>query len=150
MDEETIYKFKSYSRLFPSVAFATHTSQVGSTTVCSGATLPSSSVKVLALLCTKSKAAIPKRKRQRGEGNDTQPNTAGEAPLQGTSAENASHRKEDDAGTTSQDPATRRLRTLYVRAQYDETIIETLPLELFRERHPQVLLDYLLSCSCWS
>lgn len=40
-------------------------------------------------------------------------------------------------------------RTIYVRVQYDKTFIETLPLELMRVRHPQVLIDYLLGSSMW-
>lgn len=41
-------------------------------------------------------------------------------------------------------------RHIYIRLQYDKSCIETLPLELMRERHPQVLIDYLLSNSLWS
>ncbi|EPY26950.1 hypothetical protein STCU_05997 [Strigomonas culicis] len=40
-------------------------------------------------------------------------------------------------------------RRLYVRVQYDEVLVETLPLEVMRVRHPQVLIDFLLSTALW-
>ncbi|KAG5474507.1 hypothetical protein LSCM1_03293 [Leishmania martiniquensis] len=40
--------------------------------------------------------------------------------------------------------------SLYVRVQYDKTLITTLPIEVMRVQHPQVLIDYLLSMSVWA
>ncbi|GET90187.1 hypothetical protein, conserved [Leishmania tarentolae] len=40
--------------------------------------------------------------------------------------------------------------SLYVRVQYDKTLITTLPIEVMRMQHPQVLIDYLLSMSVWA
>ncbi|CAJ1990419.1 CS-J3C [Leishmania donovani] len=40
--------------------------------------------------------------------------------------------------------------SLYVRVQYDKAVITTLPIEVMRVQHPQVLIDYLLSMSVWA
>ncbi|KAG5498434.1 hypothetical protein JIQ42_03240 [Leishmania sp. Namibia] len=40
--------------------------------------------------------------------------------------------------------------SLYVRVQYDKALITTLPIEVMRVQHPQVLIDYLLSMSVWA
>ncbi|CAM39808.1 conserved hypothetical protein [Leishmania braziliensis MHOM/BR/75/M2904] len=40
--------------------------------------------------------------------------------------------------------------TLYVRVQYDKSLITTLPIEVMRAQHPQVLIDYLLAMSVWA
>ncbi|KAG5500590.1 hypothetical protein JKF63_03685 [Porcisia hertigi] len=40
--------------------------------------------------------------------------------------------------------------SLYARVQYDKAVIATLPIEVMRMLHPQVLIDYLLSMSVWA
>lgn len=55
-----------------------------------------------------------------------------------------------DKTTTFSSDEQKPERHIYFRLQYDKSCIETLPLELMRERHPQVLIDYLLSSSMWS
>lgn len=69
----------------------------------------------------------------------------------GAMDEETSARKEmKDATNVSSAQAHKPQRHIYFRLQYDKSCIETLPLELMRERHPQVLIDYLLSNSLWS
>ncbi|CBZ28632.1 conserved hypothetical protein [Leishmania mexicana MHOM/GT/2001/U1103] len=52
----------------------------------------------------------------------------------------------DSCDTTEQKPTA----SLYVRVQYDKALITTLPIEVMRVQHPQVLIDYLLSMSVWA
>eukprot|EP00796_Vickermania_ingenoplastis_P004649 gene4649-3351_t len=52
-------------------------------------------------------------------------------------------------GPSSADRTPTPKRSIYVRVQYGQSMIETLPLELMRGRHPQVLIDYLLGGSMW-
>nr|CCC95754.1 hypothetical protein, unlikely [Trypanosoma congolense IL3000] len=41
-------------------------------------------------------------------------------------------------------------RSIYVRVQFEKAVIDTLPLEVMREKYPQVLIDYLLSTAVWA
>lgn len=139
MDAKDILRFRSLSRCFPGAPFAKATPQVGCSSSAGGWTpsggggsSPGPGVKVLALLCSSGGiVAEPSRKRSRS-GSD------GDAAEGATGVEDANQ------------PPPRRQRHLYVRVQYDKTLVETLPVEVMRERHPQVLIDYLLSCSVWS
>lgn len=62
----------------------------------------------------------------------------------------AKKKQKEDKSTTFVADEQKPERYIYFRLQYDKSCIETLPLELMRERHPQVLIDYLLSSSMWS
>lgn len=57
-----------------------------------------------------------------------------------------------EASSTRSDAASAATPTasLYVRVQYDKALITTLPVEVMRTQHPQVLIDYLLSMSVWA
>ncbi|CAD2218746.1 hypothetical protein, conserved [Angomonas deanei] len=55
--------------------------------------------------------------------------------------------KETNAGDNS--TATGKTRHIYIRVMYNKSIVETLPLEIMRVRHPQILIDYLLSTTVW-
>ncbi|KAG8348629.1 hypothetical protein ERJ75_001251900 [Trypanosoma vivax] len=41
-------------------------------------------------------------------------------------------------------------RRLYVRVQFERAGVDTLPLEVMREKYPQVLIDFLLSTAVWT
>lgn len=150
MKEDDILRFRLYSRCFPGVPFARHTPRVGGSSstgaganVGGGGGANGSVVRVLALLCSR--------------GREDQLATAGRAPSQKrpreeNDAEEKDTKEEPGAeGAVDDGPReARQRRRLYVRVQYDKALVETLPIEVMREKHPQILIDYLLSCSVWS
>lgn len=214
--EDQLYRFRRYTRVFPLVPYARHTPRVGCSVVADSksATQSStskphgggSSVKILALLCSKqppqqktetstktelSDLAIPRRKRSRdsveekevpltGRPIDTAaPASVGTAfstctdPAASESSPDGSERKlslratealehvQADESTIpspmtvleanrANDSSTPAQSHLYVRVQYDRALITTLPIEVMRKQHPQVLIDYLLSMSVWA
>lgn len=111
------------------------------------------------------------RKRQRNEEDDdkedsehpvaerSSPKTAddplladGDAQDSNRAAPQPSPSQPATTSATIADSAEARLSQkghVYVRVQYDRALITTLPIEVMRKQHPQVLIDYLLSMSVW-
>lgn len=144
-------------RVFPQVPYARHTPQLGSSIPVSssqghgyaGAAALScaSNVKIVALLCTKPSQPAPTQSSVTCTRADDDGGNDEDARVQ------PSKRMRLDsgaAGSAGQLTATSRKRSVYVRVQYDKTLIETLPIEIARERHPQQLIDYLLTTAVWS
>lgn len=125
--------FKGLTRVFPQVPLGRCVTQVGSaqseTSLASSISSHSNSVKVLALFAS-----------SRG---DTRPRAS-----PGSKRSREETEKPDGGGDSA--GAAKRRRTIYVRVQYDRACIETLPLQIMRERHPQILIDYLLGSCMWS
>ncbi|KAK7195021.1 hypothetical protein NESM_000424800 [Novymonas esmeraldas] len=190
MDDERLSCFRRYSRIFPTTAYARHTPRVGCSVVAeslpspyaasSSASHRSSSVKILALLCSKEAAPTAVSRKRARVGDDdgvdeacvstaapptSTPRTAAlvkteaESP-QGTSpavvgAVTGALQSElakdavtkDDTGTAA---PTLAASSLYVRVQCDKALLTTLPMEVMRMQHPQLVIDYLLSMSVWA
>lgn len=157
-DDELLH-FRRYSRVFPSAPYAKHTPRLGcavptgphgtaSDMAKSASSSRGSAVKILALLCSKigpETASIEKRKRSRtSEVEEEKPSL----PAEGGAASSTSLCVSDDSG--SDGTPQHQKASIYVRVQYDKALISTLPLEVMRVRHPQLLIDYLLSMSVWT
>ncbi|CCW68581.1 unnamed protein product [Phytomonas sp. Hart1] len=204
LTEDDVLGYLSHSRAFPYLPFAKHVPKAGCSTAHTqyfannnsplSTLLTSSSVKILALLCstTKQPAHQPSTSTvslvrgsldttkepsvgiDKAENNEDDPphkrrRLSNDAKNGGNSVKNMSSTsmegekvplKRSDSPTGSGNTQEVKsgheggpdsaMRRIYVRVQYDKALIETLPLEIMRERHPQILIDYLLSCSVWS
>lgn len=184
--EDQLRTFRRYSRVFPSVPYARHAPRVGCSVVADAKTSAhsssskshgnGSSVKILALLCTKqptattlSSDATPANKRGREEVPDELLVEEKEKRVKSEDVGSSHHLREqetaeaDVTSTTNKkalhpasltpapgEATTEAKSHLYVRVQYDRALITTLPIEVMRKQHPQVLIDYLLSMSVWA
>jgi hypothetical protein len=211
--DDYLRTFRRCSRVFPSVPYARHAPRVGcsvvagakpsSHTLSSTSPCGSSSVKILALLCSKStteaadeitalpsnlltptrkraragspdedsvqskqeacsfesaKATVAARKTEDTGVSDGVSNLPADSPLASASAVPTNHVPDRSATRTEESSSSEDSRAnapapklhLYVRVQYDRALITTLPIEVMRRQHPQVLIDYLLSMSVWT
>lgn len=117
-------QFKAYDPILsPGLPFAVH---AVNPTQSSPEPSPPSQVKVVGFLCSR-------RKRPRSEmGGETERQVK---DVEGKSA-----------------PVTQThtgARTIYVRMQFSKSLMVTLPLEVAREKYPQILIDYLLTTAMW-
>lgn len=145
MKEECVLRFRSYAPVLPGIPYARHTPQVGSSTNSpshNSSTGTSSNVKILAVLCSKAGSRATHGGSMKRAREDDGSDSVACAPTTGA--------QEDKNVVCNQKDESAPKRSVYVRVQYDRTLIETLPLEIMREKHPQVLIDYLLSTSVWS
>ncbi|CCW62245.1 unnamed protein product [Phytomonas sp. EM1] len=205
--ENDVLKFLSYSRAFPYLPFAKHIPNAGCTTAhtqhspkgvgITSAPFLSSTVKVLAVLCSTDKlpihqpsdrtSAVSSGRDSLDPTNATTANTCQREDEENSrsykrrrlsdnteedmnsiksdasdsidgdkESEESDVKHTDDSSDMSDEKSGWRdrqcsaRRRIYIRVQYDKTLIETLPLEIMRERYPQVLIDYLLSCAVYS
>lgn len=163
MKESELVALKKFTRIFPSVPYARYVAQVG-TAQSSAAGLAQgnapvnlhSGVKILAVFAScRSSTEIQSRAvegRQKNTSADEVP-LSKESQARSEEAPLARKRARDETDDRKERiPMTKPCggRSIYVRLQYDKTCIETLPLEVLRERHPQLLIDYLLGSSMWN
>ncbi|KPI84307.1 hypothetical protein ABL78_6650 [Leptomonas seymouri] len=194
--EDQLRTFRRYSRVFPTVPYARHAPRVGCSVVADTKSAVhststkcrsnGSSVKILALLCSKSPQPIrtAPSSSKRARGDPTNEDSQGKVPRNETSRSKAidsvaagdgfkassefssASAVEDckdvqegksaspgpavaSASDTVESEQSAKLH-VYVRVQYDRALITTLPIEVMRQQHPQVLIDYLLSMSVWT
>ncbi|KPA85140.1 hypothetical protein ABB37_01523 [Leptomonas pyrrhocoris] len=200
---DQLRSFRRYSRIFPSVPYGRHAARVGCSVVADAKSAVNSSsskyhangssVKILALLCSKQpqpmnteasvpNTATPPRKRVRHDSvedanaekvprNESALSSAIGSVASGGGASTSSellsvsaveerHRTQESNDAAPEPATTSAVNTeasgpsakshVYVRVQYDRALIATLPIEVMRQQHPQVLIDYLLSMSVWA
>ncbi|KEG12444.1 hypothetical protein DQ04_01711070 [Trypanosoma grayi] len=134
MRESDLVELRVLPKVFPQRPYARHTAGLGAG---DGVGAPSAmntsgllSVKVLGLYCSR----ITSEQAASNKGS------AAVEQLSPSGVGDSLHGALEGAGK----------RHIYVRVQFDKTLVDTLPLEVMREKYPQVLIDYLLSTAVWT
>lgn len=156
MKENVLMELRRYTPLFPWVPHGRYVSHVGSAEPADGAAthqMLNSSSKILGIFISKPPTGSA-RKREREEESGNGQGGGEEAPgIVKKKRRVLLLDDDDDSDEEAVVPvkeAPPPLRTVYVRMQYDKACIETLPLEVMRLRHPQLLIDCLLGNSMWA
>ncbi|KAF8283155.1 hypothetical protein TcG_01757 [Trypanosoma cruzi] len=147
MRESDLVELRVLPRVFPQHPYARHTAGLGAR---GRATLPHVlgksgvlNVKVIGIYCSRRAAGDCATQREEGvEGiNKKFKKENGEEAV--LPNEILGNRGGECEGTNCK-------RHIYVRVQFNKVLVDTVPLEVIREKYPQVLIDYLLSTAVWT
>ncbi|KAH9600258.1 hypothetical protein LSM04_000864 [Trypanosoma melophagium] len=146
MRDSDLLEMRILPKVFPQHPYARHTVGLGageSATPLSNASNCNNllGVKVLGIYCSRARGALSSNS---GDNDDLSTNMKIKEEREEVSADEVMCNLEGGRKQSSDK------RHIYVRVQFDKVLIDTLPLEVMREKYPQVLIDYLLSTAVWT
>ncbi|RNF21518.1 uncharacterized protein Tco025E_03367 [Trypanosoma conorhini] len=148
MRESDLAELRVLPKVFPRHPYARHTAGLGAG---ESATPPPAfstngvlNVKVIGIYCSRRPTGEPGAASAGGGDGVTKQVESGQEESEAVSAnEVLGGRRGEAAGGASK-------RHIYVRVQFNKVLVDTVPLEVMREKYPQVLIDYLLSTAVWT
>ncbi|RNF05993.1 hypothetical protein TraAM80_04239 [Trypanosoma rangeli] len=148
MRESDLVELRVLPKVFPRHPYARHTAGLGAG---DSATPPAASnssrvlnVKVIGIYCSRQPTGEPSAPSEKGGGGT---NTKVEMQHREGEAVSANEILGERGGDGMGDSSKRHI---YVRVQFNKALVDTMPLEVMREKYPQVLIDYLLSTAVWT
>ncbi|ORC87008.1 uncharacterized protein TM35_000241580 [Trypanosoma theileri] len=153
MRESDLLEMRTLPKVFPQHPFARHTVGLGAGESATPLSAASSSnnllgVKVLGIYCSRTTGtSTSKSGDNNANGNDDNDDVSTNLKIK---EEKEISADEVMSNLESSGQQSSEKRHIYVRIQFDKVLIDTLPLEVMREKYPQVLIDFLLSTAVWT